>query len=103
MNAWTPEPWSCGDAACGCVYKQDGPIIAFRAAETPWKANRNRIVSCVNACQGLPDPAAELARLRQCEAALRRIMEWWEGDAWIDMPAPDSLCNAARAALEGLQ
>lgn len=33
--------------------------------------HRNRIAECVNACAGMPDPAAEIARLRGENEAMR--------------------------------
>jgi hypothetical protein len=60
-------------------------------------SNARRIVECVNACSGMADPAAEIARLRAVESALRAL---------INAPvAPTSehhqLVIAARSALAG--
>lgn len=35
----------------------------------------NRAISCVNACQGMADPAAEIKAMREAVNALRRIMQ----------------------------
>jgi hypothetical protein len=77
----TPEPWGetqhpeafpfrivpvdcCGNA------RSDGPIGDV------WKdADRQRIVQCVNALAGIPDPAAFVARARGQEAAIAELQE----------------------------
>ena len=63
----TPEPWS--------FIRQDNMIVAgnrligftcrsINMSITERDSDASRIVACVNACAGLSDPAAELARLR---------------------------------------
>ena len=90
MSNHTPEPWkalphesvvfimageyangtAAASAATPCVGCCDrychGPLHEVQA-------NADRIVACVNAMAGIPDPAAEMARLRAVEAALTRI------------------------------
>ena len=77
MSKHTPEPWVATDRAI----KRDngfgyGEIIAnvpggntsgpfFVQSNEECEANVSRIVSCVNACTGMEDPAAEIAELKQ--------------------------------------
>lgn len=48
---------------------------------------------------GIPDPAAELARLRACEAALRRVMQWYLMDTSTDGCLSADIFDEATAAL----
>lgn len=64
--AHTPEPWDSydsGPADTGgdgiCV--GSGPALI---ADNLTDANAKRIVACVNACAGFPDPAAAIEALR---------------------------------------
>lgn len=79
MSAHTPEPWRVDgyvvyaleldrlgrerNRFTAAVYTSLRGSAPFSEAA----ANAARIVACVNACAGLPDPAAELARLREVE------------------------------------
>jgi len=74
----TAEPWK------RTAYKNENQIGYVSVisgaddsgvAEIDGEANARRIVACVNALAGLADPAAELARLRRCEAALQGIAD----------------------------
>lgn len=65
----TPEPWvqkravkatAAGIVDVTDIFGADGNRVLCNL--TPH--DRTRIVACVNACAGIPDPAAELARLR---------------------------------------
>lgn len=67
----TPEPWiadgSCriqGNAPQHMYDIAHMKLMPFHVLNVSAKANAARIVACVNACAGIPDPAAELARLR---------------------------------------
>ena len=93
QGAWTPEPWrSAWDDPPDEVSKAgEGPIIystklGLDAGEfgdgrmvvhASWhdgpltactRENAARIVACVNACAGIPEPAAEIARLAAYDA-----------------------------------
>jgi hypothetical protein len=39
------------------------------------EANAARIVACVNACESMPDPAAEIAKLRADNERLKEVLE----------------------------
>lgn len=91
----TQEPWH---AHGWSAYGEDGLPIAQSAScycadtiqgedwqrfcensqrdEIEASANTFRIVACVNACAGIGDPAAELARLRRVEGAARTVAGW---------------------------
>lgn len=66
----TPEPWklyrndqsvgdAVGNAVCDAWPRGDDQL-----ASAEGKANARRIVACVNACEGMEDPAAFIAGLR---------------------------------------
>ncbi len=59
MSAWRDEPW---DLRCHPAWG-DGKCADYK-----------RAVLSVNALAGIQDPAAELSRLRACEAALKNII-----------------------------
>ena len=88
MSDYTPEPWRV-DARTGCyaiyqasenhnclsgmdkqaiVYQsgrgEESQPNGYRYLTEEQLANARRIVACVNACAGIADPAAEIARLR---------------------------------------
>ena len=70
MSKHTPEPWVIGfpppngEQAIG---DKSGLMTAIATSGygVDTKANANRIVSCVNACAGMEDPALEIAELRK--------------------------------------
>lgn len=63
MSKWTKEPWHTFAFE---VYNEQEQIIADCGySEDYWgedgcKANAARIVACVNACEGMQDPAKEI-------------------------------------------
>lgn len=76
----TPEPWWVGPTPAylrmgqGSGNKQpltirsphhSEEIATVWTALLPTEANAARIVACVNACAGMSDPEAEIARLRR--------------------------------------
>lgn len=86
MSKHTPEPWAVGVGVDGKWGRHHASVrtdnIPFPIASTMFfgitpqeecEANAARVVACVNALAGIPDPAAEMARLRAVEAALTRI------------------------------
>ena len=74
MSKHTPEPWKLwGDkeaVVMDCPLHSKHGFIAVMAcnedvsAKTS-SANAKRIVTCVNACAGMSDPAAEIAELKR--------------------------------------
>ena len=79
MSKHTPEPWFddsathdepyqnikiLGDENRGIcwLWIDDAPVDDWNAEQ---RANANRIVTCVNACAGMADPAAEIAELKR--------------------------------------
>ena len=78
----TPEPWDTQadpdiDDSTIYVHTIEGDDAPVLVATFPWhdtgEANAARIVRCVNACAGIPDPAAELADLRELPKAWQRV------------------------------
>ena len=67
MSKHTPEPW--GDSQlrlCFVEFEKLGITVSIpQYADEEAKANSRRILSCVNACAGMADPAAEIAELKQ--------------------------------------
>lgn len=68
----TPEPWRVGDAGFTVFGPKDSIPVPLTIATLRNAYNTRRIVSCVNACAGLTDPAAEIAALRE---ALRHLTD----------------------------
>lgn len=72
-NQWTPEPWDPWG-----YDERYGPIMletqGKRIADFVKVEDRNRAQSCVNACQGMADPAKEIADLRE---AVRLLAKEW--------------------------
>ena len=91
MSKHTPEPWVFDDRPDidTNFYSDDatGSIIggcqeytfAHRDIEER-RANARRIVTCVNACAGMADPAAEIAELKRQRdellALAERLVQW---------------------------
>ena len=67
MSKHTPEPW--GDSQlrlCFVEFEKLGITVSIpQYADEEAKANSRRILSCVNACAGMADPAAEIAELKR--------------------------------------
>lgn len=120
----TPEPWelSLGRIAhvrqsaeisddniehvriCTCLSSLDSRQIDGAGSDTD-DANAARIVACVNACAGIPNPAA----IAEVIATLEAILEEHDASHYScpvfhgkDAEAPE-LLQAARAALRGLE
>lgn len=67
MSKHTPEPW--GDSQlrlCFVEFEKLGITVSIpQYADEEAKANSRRILSCVNACAGMTDPAAEITELKR--------------------------------------
>ena len=75
----TPEPWDwrgpwkvvAGDS----IHDANGNVslsISHNHGGIEWGSAAARIVACVNACEGMADPAAEIAALRARVAELEK-------------------------------
>lgn len=83
MSTPTPdygEPWRV-DSARGVMDKNNDAICYPVGAARVERIMAERIVGCVNACAGIPDPAAHLA-------GLSAAIEHWESELSAVMP-PD--------------
>ena len=116
----TQEPWETSKHGTPDAFPQFGIYSGNRNDHATIKgdnasADADRIVACVNACAGIEDPAAELARLRRVEDAARAVVasapevepeyEDWGGDTeraevWGGLHGLWEAANALRAALE---
>ena len=72
MSNHTPEPWYWHENGSYCEInsERDGQIGDSCASSCLGdidlgRANACRIVACVNACEGMEDPAAEIAELKR--------------------------------------
>ena len=72
MSNHTPEPWYWheNDSYCEINSERDGQIGDSCASSCLGdidlgRANARRIVACVNACEGMEDPSAEIAELKR--------------------------------------
>jgi len=85
MSKHTPEPWKDGFLRVTAL--DGGMKIAVTSCEIGnveiEQANANRIVTCVNACAGMADPAAEIAELKRQRdellVALNKYEEAFDG------------------------
>lgn len=85
----TPTPWDA-DSAPGLLQTADGRIIATLTPDAgdglvPWteaeqEANAARIVQCVNACEGMADPAHALRIVREELATVREFLRREAGE-----------------------
>ena len=128
-KTWTPEPWAIPTSnvfaigASSTLRDESGCIVQYKWRRTivndaldggsagmpKWpdtddaaaeaSANMRRIVACVNACRSMPDPDAEIARLKRIEEAAREI-GGPDGDGPYRMVRNDELA-ALQAALNG--
>lgn len=76
---WTKEPWESFEASGVTAVQQAGvftpPVISWQGFDDSdrtieeHRANARRIVACVNALAGIPDPAAFMAEVREVLAS----------------------------------
>lgn len=112
MRGWTKEPWPVPDVASFIWAREYEQLNAGSLS----LADYIRAKSCVDACVGIPDPAAEIARLRSAVAELSHesvtfqgqrdelaaIVREFEAYAWDGDPLrreSDPLCIRACVAL----
>ena len=62
-------------------WDNDDTVVVFEGIENDegfpiHQATGERMVKCWNACAGIPDPAAELARLRKIEEAATNLLHF---------------------------
>ena len=82
--AHTPEPWHFISDRIYRTTPAEHIYIAEtqptgRGNATEMISNARRIVECVNACEGMTDPAKEIAALRACAERLADYVEWHKG------------------------
>ena len=72
MSKHTPEPWSIGTSRITslniCAKDSDGNEAIVASPNFNFSnhhENAVRIVTCINACAGMEDPAAEIAELKR--------------------------------------
>jgi hypothetical protein len=83
MNSHTPEPWEHGEGSyivsphpiyngddSNTWYKDTDGNPKYLICESVSGSNAVRIISCVNACAGMEDPAAEIAALKERQNTL---------------------------------
>jgi hypothetical protein len=80
MSKHTPEPWEINedqshDGIFNVCSANGEYICTVWGIHDNGRSNADRIVACVNACAGMDDPQAEIARLKAREAELERLME----------------------------
>ena len=110
----TPEPWIF-DPDAGkeiAIFQAEGGLAICDIVTTTGEgfyrpdsaargeANAARIVACVNACEGMSGPVAEIARLRASNAELFEaldILQASPNDPRAHRRALDSLSNAGGA------
>lgn len=72
----TPEPWigtGMTTIRAAAHNTEVGSTTGYSTGDAAATANRDRIVACVNACAGMDDPAADIARLRLCDEEAKNL------------------------------
>jgi len=84
MSEHTREPWiASGRNQNNTIDIWSMDCRHFVAAEAT-DANARRIVACVNACAGMADPAAEIAKLKaRCERLTEALIKARRFSAWM--------------------
>jgi hypothetical protein len=114
VSAHTSGPWTLDACDWPLIINGDDEVLALVPLpagcndKDPWGrraiANAERIVACVNACEGIADPAALRTERDAMRAALRALFEncamthkrWGEG---CNRAEADATIQAARALL----
>ena len=100
----TPGPWTTRKGNTRWSVVGGGQYIAYAVSGTPGlgpdgeRANAERIVACVNACEGLADPAV----VPELLAALKVVTECLESTRDCSLgndPEGSAACDRARAAI----
>ena len=73
MSNHTPEPWFTANKGSTIGADRQG-LTFFCVGDNFGYENADRIVACVNALAGIPDPAAEMARLRAVEESWKEMV-----------------------------
>jgi hypothetical protein len=113
----TKEPWVvCGTSrngcTCGYIFGDNGEAYVAQAltirnnvdpvaSEDAAKDNARRIVACVNAFAGIPDPQAYVAAVEEARAALQAQVDHLE-KTFPPYPPGASPMDKTRAALSRL-
>jgi hypothetical protein len=102
MSTHTPGPWVVlkRPGYCWDIGPANGPLVAF-CLDT----DAERIVECVNACEGIADPAAFVAAVRELREAAELAVLWLGHYKHTPMAVGRSMTIAAdesrlRAALD---
>jgi hypothetical protein len=103
----SPEPWKSDDddSHGGIVDASGNPVCWGDDYAVDWRyfddksENRRRVLTCVNACAGIPTEALESERLDHALHTLTAVLEI--ADHW-DAPLEDSVIESIRAALRAL-
>ena len=108
---WTQEPWGFHRHTTTNVEDVTGRTVATTGGYSDNfsdgkcykenQANARRIVDCVNALAGIPDPAALVASHRQLVEVLESIAEYWNQDR-NDAAMHDACWHAVNTATETL-
>lgn len=111
---WTAEPWEwdCNnieqvgspwksimepEVLCGAWCQ--GGMVSLNISD----ADKARVIQCVNACAGIPDPAAAIREAREALMALSRLLPTDEGlGGRANITAFYRVGHQARAALRAL-
>lgn len=106
MSAHTPGPWALRQprTRLGKDYRIEGADSTVGVLSSKYNtriaADAARIVACVNACEGLDDPAAVRAQIQTLRAALESVHAALTGGGGLDCDDGDTLYRIVRAALE---
>lgn len=94
------EPWNLDTG-------DDDILIRSRFGQVVSTNTLERIVSCVNACAGMSDPAAEIQALREAASCLSRLADHGHAEDCLFLNRANAPCDCgvdqAQATLSKLQ
>ena len=95
MSKHTPEPWYFEQDAgfCSEIYSDNGGSVCT-FVEDPSPVDVDRILSCVNACAGMEDPAKEIAEMRmQRDELLEALDDLYKGYVFVLVAGRDRIID----------
>ena len=101
MSKHTPEPWvfESEPAYCSEIFGLNGESVCT-FVDDPSEADVDRILSCVNACEGMTDPASVIAELKRQRDKWMAVAHEFDIDRQKLADERDELLAALEAAVD---